>query len=53
MLSTRDVRSGNHSIIMDDSAIEVGRKPVRSMIGKESKMVNANGLLPKHERLAV
>jgi len=41
------------SIVMDDSAVSVERKLVRSMIGKGSKMLSANGLLPKGERLVV
>jgi glucose-1-phosphate thymidylyltransferase len=41
------------SIVMDDTVIDVERKLVRSMIGKGSKILNANGLLPKGERLVV
>jgi len=38
---------------MDETAIVVERKLVRIMIGKGSKMLSANGLLPKGERLVV
>ena len=41
------------SIVMDDTTIEVERKLVRSMIGKGSKILSANGLLPKGDRLVV
>jgi len=41
------------SIVMDDSVIEVEKKLVRSMIGKGSRILSANGLLPKGERLIV
>jgi glucose-1-phosphate thymidylyltransferase len=41
------------SIVMDGSTINVERKFVRSMIGKESKILSSNGLLPKGERLVV
>ena len=41
------------SIVMDDTVINVERKIVRSMIGKGSKILSANGLLPKGERLVV
>jgi glucose-1-phosphate thymidylyltransferase len=41
------------SIVMDDTVIDVERKIIRSMIGKGSKILNANGLLPKGERLVV
>jgi len=41
------------SIVMDDTVIDVERKLVRSMIGKGSKILNANGLLPKGGRLVV
>jgi len=41
------------SIVMDDTVIDVERKLVRSMIGKGSKILSANGLLPKGERLIV
>lgn len=41
------------SIVMEDSTVSVERKFVRSMIGKESKILSANGLLPKGERLVV
>jgi glucose-1-phosphate thymidylyltransferase len=41
------------SIVMDDTVIDVERKIVQSMIGKGSKIMSANGLLPKGERLVV
>ena len=41
------------SIVMDDTVVDVERKLVRSTIGKGSKILNANGLLPKGERLVV
>ena len=41
------------SKVMDDTTIDVERKIVRSMIGKGSKIMSANGLLPKGERLVV
>lgn len=53
MLLTRGVRPGDDSIVMDETAIVVERKLVRIMIGKGSKMLSANGLLPKGERLVV
>jgi NDP-sugar pyrophosphorylase family protein len=40
-------------IVMDGTTIEVERKLVRSMIGKGSKILSANGLLPKGDRLVV
>jgi hypothetical protein len=33
--------------------VDVEKKLVRSMIGKSSKILSANGLLPKGERLVV
>ncbi|MCJ7464192.1 MAG: NDP-sugar synthase, partial [Thermoplasmata archaeon] len=41
------------SIVMDDTVIDVERKLVRSMVGKGTKILNANGLLPKGQRLVV
>jgi len=41
------------SIVMEDTVINVERKLVRSMIGKGSKIMSSNGLLPKGERLIV
>jgi glucose-1-phosphate thymidylyltransferase len=41
------------SIVMDDTVVNVERKLVRCMIGKGSKILNANGLLPKGQRLVV
>ena len=41
------------SIVMGDTVTDVERKLVRSMIGKGSKILSANGLLPKGERLIV
>jgi len=41
------------SIVMEDSVIDVERKIVRSMIGKASHVLSANGLIPKGERLVV
>jgi hypothetical protein len=38
---------------MDDSTINVERKLVRCMIGKGSRILSANGMLPKGERLVV
>ena len=41
------------SIIMDDTVVDVERKIVRSMIGKGSRILSSNGMLPKGERLVV
>ena len=41
------------SIVIDDAVIDVERKFVRSMVGKGSKILSANGLLPKGQRLVV
>ena len=41
------------SIVMEGSTVSVERKFVRSMIGKGSKILSANGLLPTGERLVV
>lgn len=41
------------SIVMEGSTICVERKFVRSMIGKESRILSSNGLLPKGQRLVV
>jgi len=41
------------SIVMDDATIDVERKLVRSMIGKSSRILSANGLLPKGDRHVV
>jgi glucose-1-phosphate thymidylyltransferase len=41
------------SIVMDDSTINVERKLVRCMIGKGSRILSSNGMLPKGERLVV
>jgi glucose-1-phosphate thymidylyltransferase len=41
------------SIVMEDSVINLERKIVRSMIGKASHVLSANGLIPKGERLVV
>jgi len=41
------------SIVMDDTTVNVERKIVRSMIGKGSKILSTNGLIPKGERLVV
>jgi len=41
------------SIVMEDTVVDVERKLVRSMVGKGSKILNANGLLPKGQRLVV
>jgi hypothetical protein len=38
---------------MDDTTVNVERKIVRSMIGKGSKILSTNGLIPKGERLVV
>ena len=38
---------------MNDAVIDVERKLVRSMVGKGTKILNANGLLPKGQRLVV
>jgi hypothetical protein len=38
---------------MDDTVVDVERKLVRSKVGKGSKILNANGLLPKGQRLVV
>jgi glucose-1-phosphate thymidylyltransferase len=47
-ISTAEV---DDSIVMEGSTVSVERKFLRSMIGKESKILSANGLLPKGERL--
>ena len=39
------------SIVKDDAVIDVERKLVRSIVGKGTKILNANGLLPKGQRL--
>jgi len=41
------------STVMDDTVINVERKIVRSMIGKGSKILSANGLEPKGLRFVV
>ena len=41
------------SIVMDGSTVSTERKFVRGMIGKESKVLGASGLLPKGDRLVV
>jgi glucose-1-phosphate thymidylyltransferase len=41
------------SIVMDDTTVNVERKIVRSMIGKGSKILGTDGLIPKGERLVV
>ena len=41
------------SIVMEGSTVSVERKFVRSMIGKGSRVLNSNGLIPKGERLVV
>jgi len=41
------------SIVMDDTVVEVERKIVRSMIGKGSRILSSNGLIPRGERLIV
>ncbi len=41
------------SIVMEGSTVNVERKFVRSMIGRESKILSSNGLLPKGQRLVV
>lgn len=41
------------SIVMDDTVVDVDRKIVRSMIGKGSRILSSNGMLPKGERLVV
>jgi glucose-1-phosphate thymidylyltransferase len=41
------------SIVMDDTTVNVERKIVRSMIGKGSKILSTDGLIPKGERLVV
>jgi len=41
------------SIIMEDTVVDVERKLVRSMVGKGSKILNANGLLPPGQRLVI
>jgi hypothetical protein len=49
-----DVRGGvDDSIVVEGSTVSIERKFVRNMIGKESKILSANGLLPKGERLIV
>lgn len=41
------------SVVMDDATIDVEMNIVCRMIGKGSKALSANGLLPKGERLVV
>ena len=41
------------SIVMEDTIVDIDKKIVRSMIGKGSKILSANGMLPKGERLIV
>jgi hypothetical protein len=41
------------SIVMEGSTVSTERMFLRGMIGKESKILSANGLLPKGERLVV
>ena len=41
------------SIVMEDTIIDVRRKIVRSMIGKSSKILDSNDLVPKGDRLVV
>ena len=41
------------SILMDGSNVRIERKFVRSMIGRNSKIVVSNGLLPKADKIAV
>jgi len=41
------------SIVIDDAVIGGERKLVRSMVGKGTKILNANGLPPKSQRLVV
>jgi len=41
------------SIVMEDTVVDVETKLVRSMIGKGSKILSANGMLPKGDRLVV
>ena len=41
------------SIVMEDTVVDVEKKIVRSMIGKGSRIISANGLIPKGERLIV
>lgn len=41
------------SIVMEGTTIDVHAKLVRSMIGKGSRILNADGLLPKGDRLIV
>lgn len=44
---------GGDCIVLDESTIEIEGKLFRSMMGKESNILSANGLLPKGERLVV
>ena len=41
------------SIIMDDTVVDVDKKIVRSLVGKGSRILSSNGLLPRGERLIV
>lgn len=41
------------SIVMEDSVINIERKLVRSLIGKGSRILSADELIPKGERLVV
>jgi len=41
------------SIVMDDTVVEVEKKIVRSIIGKGSRVLGSNGMIPKGERLVV
>ena len=40
-------------MVMDDTTVRVERKIVRNMVGKGSKILSTNGLIPKGERLMV
>jgi len=41
------------SIVMDDAVIDIDKKIVRSIIGKGSKVLSSEGMLPKGERLII
>jgi hypothetical protein len=50
VIATEEV---DDSMVMDDTTVRVERKIVRNMVGKGSKILSTNGLIPKGERLMV
>ena len=41
------------SIVMEDATVDIERKFVRSLIGRHSRIVSSEGLLPRGERLII